>query len=85
MGGQSYFFPPAVAALPVRAPAVSGYAQWVEEVFTPAEKQDPARVAPDFADADGAPNLTKYALGLDPHRVARVEVTGLDFSSHPER
>lgn len=50
-----------------------GYAAWAAEVFTAAELADPRVSAPDaMGAADGLTNSEKYAIGLDPHAVARA-------------
>jgi hypothetical protein len=54
--------------------SLTGYAAWAAEVFTEAERADARVSAPGaIGSADGLTNLGKYALGLDPHAVARAE------------
>lgn len=43
---------------------LSGFAGWQQEVFTPEERADPGISGP-LAESGGAPNLLRYALGLD--------------------
>ncbi|MBI2514180.1 MAG: hypothetical protein HYV96_19580 [Opitutae bacterium] len=53
--------------------SLRGYAAWAAEVFSASELADSRVSAPDaVCVADGLTNLTKYALGLDPHVVARA-------------
>ncbi len=50
-----------------------GYAAWAADVFSADELADARLSGPDAVRAaDGLTNLEKYALGLDPHDVARA-------------
>lgn len=67
-----------VAAAPLATPPKReqrrGYAAWAVEVFSANELADARISAPDAVSAsDGLANLEKYALGLDPHVVARAD------------
>jgi hypothetical protein len=68
----------ATSAEPVRLSSIvttpNSYAAWAAEFFSSEELADPRVSAPDAVGAaDGLTNLEKYALGLDPHAVARAE------------
>ncbi|MBX3736833.1 MAG: hypothetical protein KF715_09105 [Candidatus Didemnitutus sp.] len=63
---------PANWSASVRIP--DGYAAWAAAFFFAAELADRRVSGPDaVCAADGLTNLEKYALGLDPHAVARAE------------